>query len=93
MLQNLISPLCLLAVASTYLIFTYLFLVRRFTAISVAIEGLSRWSLAWRFLVGKPLLDIDGYISEKEAANIACHGHKEDPAPTASCACNMQKQP
>jgi hypothetical protein len=60
MLQNLIVLLYLLLGAATYPLFAYLVIARRFAAIERAIPGLSRWDLAWRFLSGKPLLDLDG---------------------------------
>ena len=60
MLRNLIALLYLLLGVATYPAFAYLVIARRFAAIERAIPGLSRWSLAWRFLAGKPLLDLDG---------------------------------
>jgi hypothetical protein len=60
MLQNLIALLYVLLGIATYPLFAYLVIARRFAAIERAIPGLSRWDLAYRFMAGKPLLDLNG---------------------------------
>jgi len=52
--------ICWVLTALSYPLAIYLFLVHRFTPIEKAILGLNRFNLAWRFLVGKPLLDLRG---------------------------------
>lgn len=59
-MQNFVALLAVAVFGSSYPLAIYVFLTMRFANIERAIPGLSRYDLAWRFLLGKPLLDLDG---------------------------------